>query len=43
VIQKLSDLLLEKETIDLKMIVSVLGKRPFPPKSNYKAYLEEVF
>jgi hypothetical protein len=21
-------------------LVAVLGKRPFPPKSNYKAYLE---
>jgi hypothetical protein len=41
-IQALSDLLLEKETIDLKQIVSVLGERPFEAKENYKAYLEEV-
>jgi AFG3 family protein len=41
-IQGLSDLLLEKETIDLKQIVSVLGERPFEAKENYKAYLEEV-
>lgn len=38
----MSDLLLEKETIDLKQIVSVLGERPFEAKENYKAYLEEV-
>lgn len=41
-IQNLSDLLLEKETIDLKQIVSILGERPFTPKSSYKAYLEEI-
>lgn len=41
-IKGLSDLLLEKETIDLKQIVSVLGERPFQPKENYRAYLEEV-
>lgn len=41
-IQALSDLLLEKETIDLKQIVGVLGERPFEAKSTYKAYLEEV-
>jgi AFG3 family protein len=41
-IQGLSDLLLEKETIDLKQIVSILGERPFEAKENYKAYLEEV-
>lgn len=42
-IQALSDLLLKKETIDLKQIVGVLGERPFEAKSTYKAYLEEVF
>jgi ATP-dependent Zn protease len=41
-IEGLSDLLLEKETIDLKQIVGVLGERPFEAKSTYKAYLEEV-
>jgi len=41
-IEQLSNLLLEKETIDLKQIVGVLGERPFAPKSNYKAYLEEI-
>jgi len=41
-IQGLSDLLLEKETIDLTQITKVLGKRPFAPKSTFKAYLEEI-
>lgn len=36
----LSNLLLEKETLDLRQITHILGKRPFPPKSNFKAYLE---
>lgn len=39
-IEKLAERLLEKETLDLKELVAVLGDRPFPPKSNYKAYLE---
>ena len=33
-------MLLEKETLDLRAIIDVLGDRPFPPKSNFKAYLE---
>ena len=41
-IKRLSDFLLEKETIDLKQIVTILGERPFAAKENYKAYLEEV-
>lgn len=40
-IEKLSTILLEKETIDLKIITEVLGPRPFPPKASFKAYLEE--
>lgn len=32
--------LLEKETLDLKAIIAILGERPFAPKSNFKAYLE---
>jgi len=32
--------LLEKETLDLHAIIDILGERPFPPKSNFKAYLE---
>ncbi|KAL4454331.1 hypothetical protein ABPG74_012288 [Tetrahymena malaccensis] len=39
-IQKLSDALLEKKTLDLSQIKAILGERPFSPKSNYKAYLE---
>jgi AFG3 family protein len=39
-IKALSEALLEKETLDLQAIVQVLGERPFPPKSNFKAYLE---
>lgn len=40
-VEGLADSLLEKETIDLKEITRVLGKRPFEPKSNFKAFLEE--
>jgi AFG3 family protein len=32
--------LLEKDTIDLNGVIEILGDRPFPPKSNFKAYLE---
>jgi AFG3 family protein len=32
--------LLEKETLDLRTIIDVLGNRPFEPKSNFKAYLD---
>jgi len=39
-IEKLSEGLLEKETLDLNAIVGILGERPFAPKSNFKAYLE---
>lgn len=39
-IEKLSEVLLKKESLDLHDIVGVLGERPFAPKSNYKAYLE---
>lgn len=39
-IDGLSSALLEKETLDLRQISGILGERPFPPKSNYKAYLE---
>jgi AFG3 family protein len=41
-VQNLSDSLLEKETIDLTEITRILGKRPFAPKSTFKAYLEEI-
>jgi len=26
--------------LDLQTIVEILGERPYPPKSNFKAYLE---
>ena len=39
-IEEMSEVLLEKKTIDLKVIVGVLGERPFPPKENFKAYLD---
>jgi len=32
--------LLEKETLDLRAIIDILGERPFEPKSNFKAYME---
>ena len=41
-IQKLSDRLLEKETLDLTEIIKILGPRPFAPKSSFKAFLEEI-
>ena len=41
-ISDLSTVLLEKETIDLKTITSVLGQRPFPPREGFKAYLENA-
>jgi len=37
---RLSDALLEKETLDLKQITAILGPRPFEPRSNFKEYLE---
>lgn len=37
---RLANALLEKETLDLRAIIEILGERPFPPKSNFKAYLE---
>ena len=40
-IQRMSDILLEKETIDLKIIQEVLGERPFETEAIFKAYLEE--
>jgi AFG3 family protein len=30
---------LQKETLDLNDIVSILGPRPFEPKDNFKAYI----
>ena len=39
-IQKMSEVLLEKDTISLKDIIAVLGERPFEIKANFKAVLE---
>ena len=39
-VKALAEALMTKETLDLKDIVEILGERPFPAKSNYKAYLE---
>jgi AFG3 family protein len=41
-IEKMSQTLLEKETIDLKTITGILGNRPFPPREGFKAYLENA-
>ena len=40
-IEELSELLLEKETIAIKEIVAILGERPFPMKKGFKEYLSE--
>ena len=41
-IERLSEILLEKETIDLRVIREVLGDRPFPAKANFREYLQEL-
>lgn len=41
-ISLLSEALLEKQTLDLKEITALIGKRPFEPKSTFKEYLKEV-
>lgn len=41
-INELAKKLLAKKTLELKDIEGVLGKRPFAPKSSFKAYLEEI-
>lgn len=38
-IRRLSEKLLEKETLDGREIREILGERPFKPHSSYKAYL----
>ena len=37
---RLTEALLERETLDLYAIKEILGERPFEPRSNYKSYLE---
>lgn len=39
-IEKLSQALLEKETLDLNEIVKVLGERPFEVSENFREYLK---
>ena len=39
---RLAELLLEKESINLPMIMKVLGERPFPMKESLKEYLTEL-
>lgn len=39
-VEKMSESLLEKESLDLKAIIKILGERPFPLNSNFKEYLE---
>ena len=41
-IQEMSDLLLEKNTIDLNDIIGVLGQRPFEPKKSFRSFLEQT-
>lgn len=38
----MAELLLEKETINLPMIIKVLGERPYPMKESLKDYLSEI-
>ena len=39
----MSDLLMEKKTIDLKDIIGILGERPFKTSKEFKSYLEEIY
>lgn len=41
IIQKLSEVLIEKETIDTLDVEAVAGKRPFEAKDNFKKFLQE--
>lgn len=41
-IEKLAQELLEKETLDLLDIVSILGERPFPMTDSIKDYMKEI-
>jgi hypothetical protein len=37
---RLSEALLEKETLDLNAIQAILGDRPFPTSDNFNEYLQ---
>ncbi len=39
---KLSDKLLEKETLDILEIIDILGTRPYPLPENIEHYINEV-
>jgi AFG3 family protein len=41
-IERLAKELLEKETLDLLDIVSILGERPFPMTESIKDYMKEI-
>jgi len=40
--ERLAQLLLEKETVNLPQIIEVLGERPFEMKESIKEYLSEI-
>ena len=40
-LKKVSELLLEKETIDINDLIRILGERPFPIKGAFKRFMEE--
>lgn len=40
-LKRLSDLLIEKETIDITDLNTILGPRPFEAKGTFKKFLEE--
>jgi AFG3 family protein len=40
-IEKLADILIEKESLDHKDLIAVLGPRPFDPSPSYEQYLKE--
>ena len=39
-VSSLAERLVVKESLDLKDIVEILGERPYPPRDNFKSYLE---
>lgn len=41
-VEKLSEVLLQKETIDIIEIVDTIGERPFPLPKSISNYIEEI-
>lgn len=41
-VEKLTEAVLAKESINFNEIKEILGERPFPPKSSFRTYLQEV-